>query len=59
MPKRQFFLLVFYTVIQSELLVWSMNIGSTFFTVILAIMLASNIMRAYRVEKFARKNGLI
>ncbi|GAB2026302.1 hypothetical protein [Lactovum odontotermitis] len=59
MPKRQFFLLVFYTVIQSELLAWSLSVGSTFFSVILAIMLGSNIMRAYKVEKFARQNGLI
>jgi hypothetical protein len=59
MPKSQFFVLVIYTLIQSQLLVWFLKAGSVFFVVIMAFMLASNILRAYKVEQFARKKGLI
>ncbi|HEY0222009.1 DUF3272 family protein [Lactovum miscens] len=59
MPKRQFYTLLLFTIIQSQFLVWSMTDGSSFLSVILGFMLLSNIWRAYQVEKIARLNGLI
>ncbi|MDR0300088.1 MAG: DUF3272 family protein [Streptococcaceae bacterium] len=59
MPKQQFFTLLIFSIIQSQLFVWSLNSGSLFLTGILAFMLLSNVWRAYKIEKIARFNGLI
>ncbi|MFV0556963.1 MAG: DUF3272 family protein [Lactovum sp.] len=57
MPKPQFYALLIMTMIQSQLLVWAMKTGSFLMEILFVFILSNNIYKAYRIEKFAKKNG--
>ena len=59
MLKNQFYGLLFWSILEAQIGVLFLQSGSWFFAGFIGMMLINNVVRAYLVEKIAKKNGLL